>query len=209
MAVILLKFTKLSPSDAVFYHTEEQATGSGVEKTTTLPEICRICHSSAEESGRPLMTPCRCAGSIKFVHQECLSRWIITKNIKECELCKHTFRMEYNMAPITIREWKNPSTRRALAGLIGLIFLAILLAGITAGMVALQWNAGNSLVNSMAKGTLVDASEYTRLALTIIFGFIASFFTFVLYKICMWYVSVYKKWKKSNIIIVVQEVSHA
>ena len=33
--------------------------------------ICRVCHGEGEE-GRPLFHPCRCSGSIKYVHQDCL-----------------------------------------------------------------------------------------------------------------------------------------
>jgi hypothetical protein len=30
--------------------------------------FCRVCHSEAE-TNRPLFHPCKCAGSIKYVHQ--------------------------------------------------------------------------------------------------------------------------------------------
>ena len=42
----------------------------------------------------PLITPCLCSGSLKFVHQECLHRWIKSSDIKRCELCKFTFIMQ-------------------------------------------------------------------------------------------------------------------
>lgn len=31
-------------------------------------EVCRVCHGPSEES-QPLYHPCKCSGSIKFVHQ--------------------------------------------------------------------------------------------------------------------------------------------
>ena len=42
----------------------------------------------------PLIAPCFCAGSLKYVHQDCLQRWIKSSDIRRCELCKYTFTME-------------------------------------------------------------------------------------------------------------------
>lgn len=55
------------------------------------PDTCRICRSegTAEE---PLFYPCKCSGSIKFVHQDCLMEWLSHSQKKHCELCKTRFR---------------------------------------------------------------------------------------------------------------------
>ena len=37
--------------------------------------VCRICRCE-EEEGRPLFHPCKCSGSIKFVHNDCLEAWL-------------------------------------------------------------------------------------------------------------------------------------
>ena len=54
-------------------------------------DTCRICRGegSAEE---PLFYPCKCSGSIKYVHQECLMEWLSHTQKKHCELCKTSFR---------------------------------------------------------------------------------------------------------------------
>ncbi|KAL8661419.1 MAG: hypothetical protein Q9202_005601 [Teloschistes flavicans] len=54
-------------------------------------DTCRICRAeaSAEE---PLFYPCKCSGSIKFVHQNCLMEWLSHSQKKHCELCKTPFR---------------------------------------------------------------------------------------------------------------------
>lgn len=54
-------------------------------------DTCRICHGegSLEE---PLFYPCKCSGSIKFVHQSCLVEWLAHSQKKHCELCKTPFR---------------------------------------------------------------------------------------------------------------------
>lgn len=63
-------------------------------------EICRICHCEAEPE-QPLISPCLCAGSLQYVHQSCLQRWIKSSDTKKCELCKYEFIMESKMKPIT------------------------------------------------------------------------------------------------------------
>ena len=54
-------------------------------------DTCRICHGEATEE-EPLFYPCKCSGSIKFVHQSCLVEWLSHSQKKHCELCKTAFR---------------------------------------------------------------------------------------------------------------------
>ncbi|KAJ5315887.1 hypothetical protein N7476_006194 [Penicillium atrosanguineum] len=55
-------------------------------------DTCRICHGEAVEPDDPLFYPCKCSGSIKFVHQACLVEWLAHSQKKHCELCKTPFR---------------------------------------------------------------------------------------------------------------------
>ncbi|KAI9884251.1 MAG: hypothetical protein M1823_003974 [Watsoniomyces obsoletus] len=63
----------------------------GDKDTMGEADTCRICRGegTAEE---PLFHPCRCSGSIKFVHQDCLMEWLSHSHKKYCELCKTHFR---------------------------------------------------------------------------------------------------------------------
>ncbi|KAJ5668998.1 hypothetical protein N7462_010068 [Penicillium macrosclerotiorum] len=54
-------------------------------------DTCRICHGEATDD-EPLFYPCKCSGSIKFVHQSCLVEWLAHSQKKHCELCKTPFR---------------------------------------------------------------------------------------------------------------------
>ena len=56
---------------------------------------CRVCRTTNE--GSKLYAPCKCDGSIRYVHQECLEMWLRHKNsgVEVCELCGHT----YNFKP--------------------------------------------------------------------------------------------------------------
>ncbi|XP_072526424.1 uncharacterized protein marchf1 isoform X2 [Salminus brasiliensis] len=66
-------------------------------------EVCRICHCEGDEDC-PLITPCRCTGSLRFVHQGCLHQWIKSSDTRCCELCKYDFIMETHLKPL--RKWE-------------------------------------------------------------------------------------------------------
>ncbi|KAK0622444.1 hypothetical protein B0T14DRAFT_513885 [Immersiella caudata] len=55
------------------------------------PDTCRICRGEGTED-EPLFYPCKCSGSIKYVHQDCLMEWLSHSQKKHCELCKTPFR---------------------------------------------------------------------------------------------------------------------
>lgn len=61
---------------------------------------CRICRGE-DEPGRPLLHPCRCSGSIKFTHEDCLVNWLAQSGSARCELCNHPFRFEPLYQPNT------------------------------------------------------------------------------------------------------------
>lgn len=61
-------------------------------------DICRICHCESEP-GNPLMTPCYCSGSLKYVHQSCLQQWLTASETNSCELCKFPFIMHTKIKP--------------------------------------------------------------------------------------------------------------
>ncbi|KAK4238057.1 putative E3 ubiquitin ligase SUD1 [Achaetomium macrosporum] len=55
------------------------------------PDTCRICRGEGSPD-EPLFYPCKCSGSIKYVHQDCLMEWLSHSQKKHCELCKTSFR---------------------------------------------------------------------------------------------------------------------
>lgn len=61
-------------------------------------DICRICHCESEP-GNPLLTPCYCSGSLKYVHQSCLQQWLTASETNSCELCKFPFIMHTKIKP--------------------------------------------------------------------------------------------------------------
>ena len=47
---------------------------------------CRICRGEATPQ-QPLSHPCKCSGSMRWVHQACLMHWIQLSNARRCEVC--------------------------------------------------------------------------------------------------------------------------
>lgn len=77
---------------------EQKRTDSCVSVASSCLEICRICHCEAE-ADMPLISPCLCSGSLAWVHQACLQKWIKSSDTKRCELCKYEFHMQSTMKP--------------------------------------------------------------------------------------------------------------
>lgn len=72
-------------------------------------EVCRICYDSGDEDN-PLIAPCKCSGSMQYVHLQCLRKWMdgrlsVNSNTQDqgtttvsyfwrnldCELCKVSY----------------------------------------------------------------------------------------------------------------------
>ena len=64
--------------------------------------VCRICLEDDDEEDNPFICPCKCIGSMKFIHLKCLREWTDSKKQFQteegvssyywenlnCELCK-------------------------------------------------------------------------------------------------------------------------
>lgn len=59
---------------------------------------CRIC-LEAEENLEKFIRPCKCSGSVKYVHEECLKTWLVSlgKDIyqSKCEICSTKYKMTF------------------------------------------------------------------------------------------------------------------
>jgi hypothetical protein len=95
----------------------------GKRKKIIIPQ-CRICLMEDNDTTNPLINPCSCIGSVRFIHVECIRKWLKSKittkmfnflivhsfkNL-ECELCKKTFpeRIKYKDEIINIYEMQKP-----------------------------------------------------------------------------------------------------
>ncbi|KAJ7095466.1 hypothetical protein C8R43DRAFT_907918 [Mycena crocata] len=53
-------------------------------------DTCRICSAPAEVE-QPLFYPCKCSGTIRYIHQDCLTTWLAHSKKKTCDVCKHPY----------------------------------------------------------------------------------------------------------------------
>lgn len=86
---------KVDPIDTIFTPPEISSENSlwstpttNIQESKEEEDCCRICHCEAEVN-KPLFHPCKCSGSVKFIHQECLQTWLkVSKQSNpKCELC--------------------------------------------------------------------------------------------------------------------------
>lgn len=42
-------------------------------------DLCRICQMGETSKSNPLIEPCRCTGSLQYVHQDCIKKWLRSK----------------------------------------------------------------------------------------------------------------------------------
>ena len=87
---------------------------------------CRICYSGSEDGS--LFTPCRCSGTLKFVHRQCLEKWRASgpANARfECPQCRYryTFARHSNL-----RAWVD---RRCVVPLLTLVFFFLIWTVVT------------------------------------------------------------------------------
>ncbi|GAA5838070.1 hypothetical protein JCM3766R1_004194 [Sporobolomyces carnicolor] len=63
---------------------------------TTSDKICRICFDSEDDALGRLFSPCRCRGSSRYVHKECLAAWRKaaqnSSSFYRCETCTYEYR---------------------------------------------------------------------------------------------------------------------
>lgn len=71
---------------------------SDIDNPSQENDICRVCQLE-NTPGKPLYYPCMCRGSIKFVHEKCLVKWLKFSGKKYCEICSHQFSFEPVYAP--------------------------------------------------------------------------------------------------------------
>ena len=57
-------------------------------------DMCRVCRSSESTGNNRLFHPCKCSGSMKFVHQQCLEDWLRHSGKESCDICKHVFKFQ-------------------------------------------------------------------------------------------------------------------
>ena len=92
------------------------------------PTSCRIC--SDEDIISNLISPCKCKGSSKYVHRECLDLWrnrdgVNSKNFNQCYICNFKYGIEkQNKNEIELRK-QNEYNKKIYSEYILLFIIAL------------------------------------------------------------------------------------
>ncbi|XP_044008541.1 E3 ubiquitin-protein ligase MARCHF3-like [Aphidius gifuensis] len=166
--------------------------------------VCRICHHS-DTSSEPLVSPCRCKGTLAHIHLSCLERWLNESSRNHCELCQHIYEAiktpRYRCFE-SLRIWLSIERNRHNAQ--SNIFIIFILTIATASYIAICLNGAN---NFIIEGKKIGISSLlTRCGimffLTIIgLGYCTAVYLLVKEQVVPWY-----RWWEStvNIRLVVQ-----
>jgi hypothetical protein len=86
---------------------------SGSDNVNNAQGSCRFCWGSDSTLENPCIVPCKCSGSVGFIHFNCLKSWLATKMQKkesdhlismywktfECEICKQAYPYLFKVGP--------------------------------------------------------------------------------------------------------------
>lgn len=158
-------------------------------------DICRICHCEAD-CGNPLLSPCYCAGSLKYVHQSCLQQWLAASDTRSCELCKFNFILHTKIKPIA--EWRrlemtSVERRRLLCAILFHFVAAICVIWSLFVLI-------DRATEEVQKG-LIAWPFWTKLVVVAV-GFTGG--AVFMYIQCRQYLQLFSRWKAHNRIILVQ-----
>lgn len=156
--------------------------------------MCRICFTSGL-----VISPCKCSGSLKYVHHGCLQQWLDATNSQRCELCKQPFSITIQYKPLY--RWgslnASPGERRRL--ICNSVFNLV-------SMVCIFWSIYVLIERAAldARNGQIDWSFYVKISVVTIGLIIGVIFLFVQLKL---YFSIFMKWRQSNRIIVIRDVN--
>ena len=140
---------------------------------------CRICRGEATEDN-PLYHPCKCKGSIKYIHEPCLFEWISSRNIDinvpgttvNCDICHYPFQFKTtydentpDRIPVSILIAN--SAFLLLGKLQNILTISSVLFLIVIGL-PFTWNAAGKIYTFLLDGGLPYSGDLLR---SLIFGF--------------------------------------
>uniref|UniRef100_A0A914CCU3 RING-CH-type domain-containing protein n=1 Tax=Acrobeloides nanus TaxID=290746 RepID=A0A914CCU3_9BILA len=74
--------------------------------------ICKICYGVDNLPDEEWLAPCKCSGTIKWVHRHCLTRWLQNAPYvqqEQCNACKYFYKKRFSVK--ALRDWTVPNLR--------------------------------------------------------------------------------------------------
>eukprot|EP00193_Tetraselmis_chui_P010309 CAMPEP_0177789700 /NCGR_PEP_ID=MMETSP0491_2-20121128/22916_1 /TAXON_ID=63592 /ORGANISM="Tetraselmis chuii, Strain PLY429" /LENGTH=325 /DNA_ID=CAMNT_0019311635 /DNA_START=65 /DNA_END=1042 /DNA_ORIENTATION=- len=98
-----VELQKLTPTSEASDDTSYARADSVVDVKEIELFECRIC--SEDDVAGNLECPCKCAGTVKWAHHECVQKWINEKGNKLCEICNSEFQGDFSVPePAQLRD---------------------------------------------------------------------------------------------------------
>ncbi|KAL1433445.1 hypothetical protein MTO96_012561 [Rhipicephalus appendiculatus] len=116
--------------------------------------FCKICHMPARDDD-PLISPCRCSGTVQYIHCGCLTRWleILSKKSRKppsCELCQYQYQWHKKFR--AGGSWRLPpcSPRDKVLHSVFLLAVVVMVACATVTIVCFRQDPPSSSTSSSA-----------------------------------------------------------
>lgn len=152
---LIRSFTKILHTEVPDFEDFEVITPE-IQKS----EICRVCLCNDNEPSNPLINPCMCSGSVKYIHLQCLKQWFdltmeetTTENCliqswvsSNCDICKHNYPMTVSDSEKEVELFKTPDPPFIILKSIGND------EGLAQSMHILSFNKGNKIVIGSGDG---------------------------------------------------------
>eukprot|EP00743_Colponemidia_sp_Colp-15_P008916 GILK01009729.1.p1 GENE.GILK01009729.1~~GILK01009729.1.p1 ORF type:complete len:335 (+),score=28.17 GILK01009729.1:46-1005(+) len=127
--------------------TEPQTVSSSPNSSE--PPVCRICLEN--DTQKKLISPCKCSGSMRWIHEDCLKQWLASQEDVErgrmiegsqCEICHTPFQMELEQKTVCLPfGCCDARTNKAQVVFAPILFLVAGLLGLVIYVLAMKYSS--------------------------------------------------------------------
>ncbi|XP_044753677.1 E3 ubiquitin-protein ligase MARCHF3-like [Coccinella septempunctata] len=172
------------------------------EQGSVFSLICRICYDA--DSNEELITPCRCKGTVAYVHRSCLETWLAEANATNCELCHQAFHTERTPKYTTCQSlWRwlryQPTANEVGRGIIGDMLAC---AAITPMAVVITYVClFSSDYYNQKKFQALTAAKWTSVSLLVMIGIMLVGYYMWVFSIIKLHMTVWYNWWQRECIV--------
>ncbi|GFR05680.1 e3 ubiquitin-protein ligase MARCH3 [Trichonephila clavata] len=150
--------------------------------------MCRICYNGP--SRERLVRPCKCKGTIEYVHRHCLERWLESTNCETCELCRYHFTTRKTRK--SFWEWcRQPETRHDRRNFIGDFTCFAFLTPL--GIATFWLCAEGAIYYQKVKNSTLETIALVTLAVFLVMAYVTWIVLCTRYHLMIW-----NRWRNHN-----------
>ncbi|KAL3268816.1 hypothetical protein HHI36_007912 [Cryptolaemus montrouzieri] len=172
------------------------------DQGSVISVLCRICYGA--DSNEELITPCRCKGTVAYVHRSCLETWLAEANATNCELCHQVFHTERTPKYTTCQSlWKwfryQPTANEVGRGIIGDLLAC---AAITPMAIIITYVClFSSDYYNQKKFQAMAAAKWTSVSLLVMIGIMLVGYYMWVFSIIKLHMNVWYNWWQRECIV--------